>query len=57
MTASFTTDIPQLSAWGKPVLLGPGSILVAHTEREFISKTELMRAVDLYVQLGRFLLS
>jgi acetylornithine deacetylase len=57
MTASFTTDIPQLLAWGKPVLLGPGSILVAHTEREFISKTELMRAVDLYVQLGRFLLS
>jgi acetylornithine deacetylase len=57
MTASFTTDIPQLSAWGKPVLLGPGSILVAHTEREFISKTELMRAVDLYVQIGRFLLS
>jgi acetylornithine deacetylase len=45
MTASFTTDIPQLLAWGKPVLL------------EFISKTELMRAVDLYVQLGRFLLS
>jgi acetylornithine deacetylase/succinyl-diaminopimelate desuccinylase-like protein len=38
------------------VLLGPGSILVAHTEREFISKTELMRAVDLYVQIGRFLL-
>ena len=57
MTASFTTDIPQLLAWGKPVLLGPGSILVAHTEREFISKAELMRAVDLYVQLGRFLLS
>ena len=57
MTASFTTDIPQLLAWGKPVLLGPGSILLAHTEREFISKTELMRAVDLYVQLGRFLLS
>jgi acetylornithine deacetylase len=57
MTASFTTDIPQLLAWGKPVLLGPGSILVAHKEREFISKTELMRAVDLYVQLGRFLLS
>jgi acetylornithine deacetylase len=57
MTASFTTDIPQLSAWGKPVLLGPGSILVAHTEREFIAKAELMRAVDLYVQVGRFLLS
>jgi acetylornithine deacetylase len=57
MTASFTTDIPQLAAWGKPVLLGPGSILVAHTDREFISKAELMQAVDLYVQIGAFLLN
>ncbi len=52
MTASFTTDIPRLSAWGKPVLLGPGSILVAHTDREFLSKAELMQAIDLYVQIG-----
>ncbi len=57
MTASFTTDIPQLSAWGQPVLLGPGSILVAHTEREFLAKAELMQAIDLYVQIGNFLLS
>jgi acetylornithine deacetylase len=56
MTASFTTDIPQLSAWGEPVLLGPGSILVAHTEREFVSKAELMQAVGLYVQIGEYLL-
>lgn len=56
MTASFTTDIPQLTAWGKPVLLGPGSILVAHTDREFVSKSELMRAVELYVQIGKHLL-
>ena len=53
MTASFTTDIPALSAWGKPVLLGPGSILVAHTDREFLAKAELMRAIDLYVEIGR----
>ncbi len=57
MTASFTTDIPQLSAWGKPVLLGPGSILVAHTDQEFISKAELIRAIELYAQIGRVLLS
>ncbi len=56
MTASFTTDIPQLSSWGQPVLLGPGSILVAHTDREFISKAELMHAIELYEQIGRFLL-
>ena len=56
MTASFTTDIPQLSKWGEPLLLGPGSILVAHTEREAISKNELHNAVDLYVQLANRLL-
>ena len=56
MTASFTTDIPKLSNWGEPVLLGPGSILVAHTEREFISKAELTSAVDLYVDVATKLL-
>jgi acetylornithine deacetylase len=57
MTASFTSDIPQLAAWGRPVLLGPGSILVAHTDREFLAKAELMQAIELYVQTGTFLLS
>jgi acetylornithine deacetylase len=56
MTASFTTDIPKLTNWGEPVLLGPGSILVAHTEREFISKAELTRAVDLYADVATKLL-
>ena len=56
MTASFTTDIPKLAAWGEPVLLGPGSILVAHTDREFIAKAELMRAIELYEQIGNTLL-
>jgi acetylornithine deacetylase len=57
MTASFTSDVPQLAAWGRPVLLGPGSILVAHTDREFLAKAELMQAIELYVQTGTFLLS
>lgn len=48
---SFTTDIPALSAWGTPLLFGPGSIHVAHTEREFVSKTELMSAVGAYVNI------
>jgi acetylornithine deacetylase len=52
----FTTDIPYLSNWGKPLLLGPGSILAAHTADEFVEKRELERAVDLYVQLIRALL-
>ncbi|HKV40999.1 MAG TPA: M20/M25/M40 family metallo-hydrolase [Blastocatellia bacterium] len=45
---SFTTDIPILNKWGKPVLFGPGSILDAHTASEKISKKELAIAVDSY---------
>ena len=53
----FTTDIPYLSNWGKPLLLGPGSILNAHTEHEFVMKQELTEAVDIYVRLTRALLA
>jgi acetylornithine deacetylase len=48
----FTTDIPYLSNWGKALLIGPGSILDAHTEHERIAKHELERAIDLYVGLA-----
>jgi acetylornithine deacetylase len=48
----FTTDLPYLSNWGRPYLLGPGSIFDAHTDHEKISKRELMRAVKLYVKLA-----
>ncbi len=50
MIAAFTTDIPALTAWGEPLLLGPGSIHVAHTPREYLRKQELWDAVALYVQ-------
>ena len=53
----FTTDIPYLFNWGRPLLLGPGSILNAHTDHEFVDKRELTEAVDLYVQLVRALLA
>ena len=53
----FTTDIPYLSNWGRPLLLGPGSILNAHTDHESVGKQELERAVDLYSQLVRALLA
>ncbi len=52
MIAKFTTDIPSLTAWGEPFLLGPGSIHVAHTPDEKISKKELLEAVNLYVDLA-----
>ena len=48
----FTTDVPYLSAWGKPLLIGPGSILDAHTDHERVSKHELNQAVELYVDLA-----
>lgn len=47
----FTTDIPHLGNWGRPLLLGPGSILVAHTKDEFVLKSDLEIAVELYVNL------
>jgi acetylornithine deacetylase len=47
----FTTDLPALGNWGRPVLIGPGNIHDAHTEGEKVSKAELTRAVDIYVRL------
>jgi acetylornithine deacetylase len=52
MVAKFATDIPSLTEWGEPFLLGPGSIHVAHTPGEKISKRELLECVDLYVNLA-----
>jgi len=53
MVAAFTTDIPALGNWGEPMLIGPGSIQVAHTEREYVEKAQLAEAVDLYVGIGK----
>jgi acetylornithine deacetylase len=57
MVAKFTTDIPSLTNWGEPFLLGPGSIHVAHTPNEKIAKKELLEAVDLYYNLATSLVS
>jgi acetylornithine deacetylase len=57
MIAAFTTDIPKLTKWGEPVLIGPGSIHVAHTEGEFIEKTQLHEAIDLYCAIAKKLLA
>jgi len=53
MLAAFTTDIPALDQWGEPLLLGPGSIHVAHTPFEKIAKRELLEAVDLYFEVAQ----
>jgi len=57
MVAKFTTDVPGLSNWGEPVLLGPGSIHVAHTERERVEKRQLHEAVELYCRVAKKLMS
>ena len=54
---SYTSDIPFLSNWGTPLLLGPGSIHVAHTDREHIAIAELDRAVGIYEKLAATLLA
>ena len=57
MIAAFTTDIPALTCWGEPLLVGPGSIHVAHTEHEHIEKAQLTAAVDLYCTIAKRLIS
>lgn len=54
---AYTSDIPLLTRWGKPLLFGPGSIHVAHTTDEHIDEAELRAAVDSYVELVNQLLN
>jgi len=55
MVAAFTTDIPRLTHWGEPLLIGPGSIHVAHTEGEYIEKQQLHEAVEIYCKIAKSL--
>jgi acetylornithine deacetylase len=54
---AFTSDVPSLSNWGHPYMVGPGSILDAHSDHERISKKQLVEGVDTYVRLARRLLA
>jgi acetylornithine deacetylase len=53
---SFGSDAPYLRNLGKPLLIGPGSILDAHTADEKIRKQELIEGVAVYERLVRNLL-
>ena len=55
-TFPYTTDIPFLASWGTPLLFGPGSIHVAHTDHEYVDVAELRKAVEGYVRIGKHLL-
>ncbi|MCC7497718.1 MAG: M20/M25/M40 family metallo-hydrolase [Bryobacterales bacterium] len=55
---AYTTDIPEFKGqWGRPLLLGPGTIHVAHTSEERVPKRELLDAVNLYQKMVRHLLT
>ena len=54
---AFTTDIPWLDRWGAPLLLGPGSVTVAHTDDEYCDVDELLQARDIYADLAQRLLA
>jgi acetylornithine deacetylase len=54
---AYFSDVPFLSNWGTPLLLGPGTIHVAHTDHEHVAIADLARAVDLYADLATRLLA
>ncbi len=54
---AFATDIPAMPSWGTPYLYGPGTIHVAHTDREFVEISDLQRAVETYERIVRLLSS
>jgi acetylornithine deacetylase len=45
---AFNTDVPHMGRFGRKLLVGPGSILVAHGAEERIAKSELRAAVEQY---------
>ncbi|MEO0650235.1 MAG: peptidase dimerization domain-containing protein, partial [Planctomycetota bacterium] len=53
----FGTDAPYLGAWGRPLLVGPGEIALAHTSEERIAIEELVLGVALYERLIHRLLA
>jgi acetylornithine deacetylase len=54
---AFGTDIPSLETFGKPLLIGPGTIHDAHTAREKIGKAEAAEAVGYYQDIAKQLLA
>jgi acetylornithine deacetylase len=54
---AYTTDIPSFGdSWGRPYLLGPGSIHVAHTSEERIPKREILEAIQIYKRMVKQLI-
>jgi acetylornithine deacetylase len=55
---AYTTDIPNFAVvWGRPFLIGPGSIHVAHTAEERIPKQQLLDAIGIYTRMVQRLMA
>jgi acetylornithine deacetylase len=55
---AYTTDVPVFgNTWGKPYLLGPGNIHLAHTSEERVPKKELLAASRIYQEMVKKLLA
>ena len=54
---AFGSDVPHLASLGGALLVGPGSILDAHTSHEGIALDDLRGAVGQYENLCRRLLA
>lgn len=54
---SFASDVPFLTSLGAAYMMGPGSILDAHTDHERISKRQQLEGVELYIRLAKRLLN
>ena len=48
---AFGSDAPQLKCFGRKILCGPGSILVAHRDDEHVMLSDLKAAADSYVRM------
>lgn len=57
ISVSFGTDAPRLDGKHKKYLYGPGTILVAHGEKEQIEIKELVESVQVYKNIVKFCLN
>lgn len=48
---AFGSDAPQLKCFGRKILCGPGSILVAHRDEEHIDLKDIETAIGNYVRM------
>ena len=54
---AFASDLPLLSSWGEPLLIGPGAIESAHRADETVDLGEVQEAIRIYTDLVRGLLA